>query len=140
MPVSATTSDSLFFACRLKRLRDWGVFHKYDWNIAVSAVTIISTVIALLLVLFCQPLFFLWTHGMSFVPNRASFKAICMIAFQRVPDPCFASETLNVGDAASYDAVKSYSSFKFNSQYHLNLTMLGEKISYPVGDPNGAGV
>jgi hypothetical protein len=95
----------------LKRLRDWKVFHKYDWNIAISTVTIISTVVSLLLVLFCQPLFFKWTHETTVVPA----------------DP-------------SYHKMRAYSSFKFDANYHLNITMMGEKISYPVGDPNGAGV
>jgi len=50
------------------------------------------------------------------------------------------AETGLVGNDPTYDSMRSISSFKFDSSYVLNTTMMGEKISYPVGDPNGAGI
>lgn len=38
------------------------------------------------------------------------------------------------------ESVQSYSNFKFDSAFVVNVTMMGEKISIPVGDPNGSGV
>lgn len=45
-----------------------------------------------------------------------------------------------MGLQPSYQKMSEYSSFSFTETYLVNVTMMGEKISYPIGDPNGAGV
>lgn len=65
--------------------------------------------VAMILVLMSQPLYFKWTH-----------------------------DTLKVMPGATYESSKSYSSFEFSKSFYINMTMMGESLSLPVGDPAGA--
>lgn len=45
-----------------------------------------------------------------------------------------------MGPNPTYDVAYPYSSFKFDRSFYVNTTMMGEDVSYPVGDPNGSGL
>ena len=66
---------------------------------------------------------------------------ILSVLFRMPSDHAFyATETSVVNRNVTFNEVGQYSSFKFSKQFNVNLTMMGERVSYPFGDPNAPGV